>query len=126
MRKFERSDEDRRAQIVAELRAEEEALGEEHGVLVSAFEAFNARLDRYNTQLEEARGFVEDMVAALDAYMSEKSEKWQEGEKGQAYEAWKGALEAEEFEDVEAFEVPDLPDLQHADTLEALQSEVEE
>ncbi|MFP3443222.1 hypothetical protein R0K18_36360, partial [Pantoea sp. SIMBA_133] len=74
---------------------------------------FNERIDAYNEQLEEARGFAEDMVSEIDSYMSDRSERWQDGDTGPAYSDWKSEWENVALDELEHVEVPELPSTDH-------------
>ncbi|GAA5666125.1 hypothetical protein Brsp07_04634 [Brucella sp. NBRC 14130] len=118
MKKLSKQDIARRDAIIRKLADAALRLAAEHEALSDAVEKFNGRIDEYNEQLEEARGFAEDMVSEMDNYMSERSERWQDGDTGQAYSDWKSEWENVELDELEHVEVPELPSTDHGDALE--------
>lgn len=123
MKQFSRQDIARRDLIMDDLNAAVAGIDEVWPALEEAIQAVNVKIDAYNEALGAARGFTEDMVSAIDAYMSEKSEKWLDGEAGQSFTEWKSGIESESLDDLEHIEVPDKPEPDDAATLEGLATE---
>lgn len=126
MRAFSKGDMAERDELTAELRVLAIEVEQAHADVVDAVEAFNGKLDAYNAKAADARDFVEGLRGQIEDYMGGRSDKWREGEKGEAYQSWQQALDDVALDDVEPIEWADLPDLGHADTLDNVQSEVEE
>jgi hypothetical protein len=124
MKKLSKRDEERRAEIKAELEAAEIEVTsaiEEVNLLIDGKLA--AAIDTYNQAVNNLDGLRDDVVAAMEEYAGDRSEKWQEGDAGQSYEEWKSEwenLDATELDKVEHIEVPEF---NHAEALEALPSE---
>lgn len=123
MKQFSRQDIARRDRIIDDLNAAVAAIDEVWPALEEAIQAVNEKIAAYNEAVGAARGFAEDMVSTIDAYMSEKSEKWIDGEAGQSFSEWKSGIENEDMDDLDAMEVPDKPEPDHAATLEGLATE---
>ncbi len=114
-------------------------LQELHGKLVDAIAVYNAALavargelmlayNAYNSTVNEAKGFADDIASVNQEIYDERSEKWQESEKGEAAKEWIDeweSAELEEFEDPfadeEELEAPDCV----SEKLEALNVEPE-
>lgn len=106
-------------------------------VLEGAVEKFNTALDdlwqkvedaeaKYNTVVQEANEWRENIASEIEEFIQEKSDKWQEGDKGQAYVEWHTQYDAIELQDVD-LERPEslsLDDGDQADILEELDEEL--
>lgn len=88
----------------------------------TAIDALEAAVASYNDVLEEARGFVADIVAQGEEDIDDKSERWQEGERGEAARAWVDEWECAQLDDVElpTIDLLEIADDDHASTLETL------
>ena len=125
MKSLSKADEARRAAIRDRLVNGEASLADGHADLLVAIGIYNAKINEYNEALEEARGFVADIVNEIDSYITEKSERWQEGDTGQAFSAWKDEWEALDLEDLEPEPEPDLPEPTPGQELDDVKSEPE-
>lgn len=125
MDKLKSADIKRRDELAGRLRDSEEVLKAEHAEMTTAIEKFNAALDQHNEIINEASGWRDDLVSAIDEYVGDKSDKWQEGDKAASIGEWKSELEGMDFGEVEHVECPDLPDMLHADTLDEMQTEAQ-
>lgn len=92
MRRLTRDQIDRKAALVARLRASGNALE-------TACAAYNARVqeeheilqavvDKHNETLEEAVDLAREITSDLENYHADKSEKWQESSKGEEFCEW--------------------------------------
>lgn len=52
------------------------------------WEAIEAAKEKYNTALDDALNFTDQVSNEMTDYFEERSEKWQESEKGDAYREW--------------------------------------
>ena len=90
--------------------------------IAHANDTIAAALDTYGEIVEEARGFVTDIVSQAEDDFSEKSERWQEGDNGQAAREWIDTWESLELEDATAEDIAEIeceiPD--HAGDFDAL------
>ena len=91
-----------------------------------AWDGVAGALEAYNSVIQEANAFREQVAADQQSYIDDRSEKWQESDAGQAYEAWKqeweGTLDELQMDPPQEAEEPDLS---AADTLEGLPEQVE-
>lgn len=124
MKSLSKHDTARVSELTEKLNAEFAKLQNEHNVLSEAVAKYNSVIEAFNETIQEARGFAEDIVSEIDAYMSDRSEKWLEGERGEAYEAWKSEWENVSLEDLEPVEEPAEPDYD-CDVLDGLPLEPE-
>lgn len=88
------------------------AASEAHDVLLAkiaeAWPAFEGAVTAYNDNVQAYNEEIDQVVADIDAFMSEKSERWQQGEAAQAYEAWKADLEEKKIETIDDLEEPEI------------------
>ncbi|WNM70219.1 hypothetical protein [Myxococcus phage Mx1] len=110
MKKLDKKQTQRQLELV-------KSLGNKAGDLREAITVFNEklaaarveveeRLKDYNEALDEARGFRDDVVADMEAYVDERSEKWQDSDAGSAYISWKDSWEQLDLEDA-SLDIPD-------------------
>jgi len=90
--------------------------------LQTAIDAITDAVAAYNEVLEEARGFVADIVSQAEEDFSDKSERWQEGERGEAARSWIDEWETTLLNDID---VPDIDRIEidaedHAGALKTL------
>jgi hypothetical protein len=64
------------------------------------FSSVREAIDDYQTVVDEARSFAEEIAGDIAGYMDEKSEKWLESDRGQAFEQWKS-----EWENIDIYDV---------------------
>jgi len=77
-----------------------EEINTARAALTTAVETANAAIEHaqtalaaYETSIDNAHSFAEDIVREIESYMDERSEKWHEGNSGEAYAQWKSAWE---------------------------------
>jgi hypothetical protein len=76
----------------------------------------------YNSEVEEAEKFREDIYTEQQEYFEEKSENWQQGERGEEYSSWMESWRDAQFSTIEIDEPVELeiPDMDHAQELDSL------
>jgi len=108
----------------------EEEVDAECRAIENAVEAINAAHTRYNEMVQEAHGFIEDIISERENEFDDKSERWQEGDRGQAARSWIDSLQEslDELCDLEpiVIELPDGADYpDHAAVMDDLPEEME-
>lgn len=90
-----------------------------HTTAVTAIQAHNLAVAKYNEIIDEVVGFGEDIAREIEGYMDERSEAWLDGDKGQAYEEWKDIWDdlGSRLDVMDGIEISDLPQHENADTL---------
>lgn len=83
--------------------------------LKEAVDQYNELIGAYNEVLNEAKGFLEDLVSEGESYRDDKSERWQESDAGLEHANWIDEIEQfgsdlEELELLEEIEVPEFAD----------------
>lgn len=124
MKSLSKADEARRAELIANFELADVAIDK---VLVEINnlidEQLNPAIDRYNELVVEATAFRDDVVAAIDEYIGERSDKWLESDKGQAYASWKSEWESFDTSELETVEALQSPDTEHGQNLDGLPPE---
>ena len=120
MNKLSKEDIARRDEIMEDLENQKEIIEAEWLKVTSAAAVYNAAVGRYNEHVAEATSFADDMVNAMEDYISEKSEKWADGDKGQAYDSWKSEWESVDLTEIDLFEPEHDVQFDHKETLENL------
>jgi len=132
--KLTRSEQNRRDylrdQLIEAKNHLEEEVDAECRAIENAVEAINAAHTRYNELVQEAYGFVEDIISEREGEFDYKSERWQEGDRGEAARAWIDSLQEslDELTDLEpvVIELPDGADYpDHAAVMDDLPEEME-
>ena len=117
----------RREELAETIRKHKDTLNEAidsfNGAIQTAWAEVNYALGDYNTAVNEANDFQQEIASEIDNFISDKSEKWQEGERGEAYTAWKEIWE----EELETFDLdqPDGLDELDEDVADALDERAE-
>lgn len=106
------------------------AITEANAKIEEANELVAAAREAYNSVLEDARNFRDDIVSRVQDEVNERSEKWQEGDKGQAATVFVEAWENLDLDDLDEDDLstPTItePDPAHRNELEEMQAEPEE
>lgn len=85
-----------------------------------------AAIDGYNSAVQDAKEFAEQIACDAQAFIDDRSERWVESDAGKDYVAWKDEWEGAELEEI-SVELPDEfeePEMSAADVLEQLAEEV--
>jgi hypothetical protein len=94
-------------------------MGEAWAAVEAAIEAYNAKLndewgnglgpvaEDYNSAVADANAWRQDVVAAIDQFMGDRSEKWQESDAAQRYSAWRDEFD-HDFDEFSADQPEDL------------------
>ena len=85
-----------------------------------AFVHVQAAADVYNSLIEEAKEWAENIASQIEDYIQERSAQWQDGEQGQAYDAWRLEYEGV-FLDPADIEAPDPLDWDGEDAASILE-----
>jgi uncharacterized protein YukE len=120
MKHLSKEQNDQRTALVNDLRTTEEEMVEAHGSVVSAVEALNALVAKYNEKLSEAETWRDGITSDMEAYVDERSDKWQEGDAGSEYSEWMDTFADLSFEAMEEVTAPDLPEFELAQQIEDL------
>jgi chromosome segregation ATPase len=107
----------------------EQAILEYNEKLSEAFGKVQAHAQEVNSAIQKARELVEEVVADIGEYMSERSEKWHNTEQGTSYQNWVDEWQGLAMNDLDFVQPEELdPDdsgEQAASDLEALPEEPE-
>lgn len=66
----------------------EESIMVYNAATAEAYNALQIVIDGYNTELENEKGWTEDINSLIQEYIDHRSDVWQDGDKGQAVTAW--------------------------------------
>jgi hypothetical protein len=132
MKRISKTDAKRRQEILGRLDKVAEELTTAHKTFLAAVtEASTPLIDtrnRYNSIVEEANGFRDDIAGAIDSYIDERSDKWREGDAASSYDEWRDAWQEELDEAELPFDFDDLREgeleLTAPDKLRDLEEEV--
>lgn len=110
MKKITKADQARLDEVSAALQTKakklEDAVTLYNAKLAELFAPVQAAVDEFNTELNAAREFRDEVVQRMDDYASDKSDKWSESESGENFASWKSQWEELELDDLEV-EEPD-------------------
>lgn len=125
MKKLSKVDELRRNEIAKKI-------DEKYALLIDAIKDANKAIERlneirsdYNETINEAGGFVEDMVSVMDEYIDDRSENWPDTENGSLYIEWHDTYENFESTEIEEFPLIEEPDNEVSENLLNLPSSPE-
>lgn len=114
---FTRSDIVRQDAICARLDTERVlvavALAKYNAIVAAAQAEANITVEQYNEVLEEARGFLEDIVDQANDDFGDKSERWQDSDRGEEVRDWIDEINdaRNDIDDLELLETEDNADL---------------
>jgi uncharacterized protein YukE len=125
VKKLSKDDKSRRDEIIGDFKRKWADVDEQAAVVQQEIDKLNEKIALYNGVIDEAHGFRDDMISAMDDYIGERSEKWADGDAGQAYSSWYDEWQGFDPVEVDAVEDFDLEEPDHADVLEALPEQPE-
>lgn len=92
MNSLTRTESTRKAELVAKLEAARERLDDAFRVfnvgVKALFETLDAAVTEYNTVVEEAEEFRDDIHSAMESFAEEHTEKWPQSARGQNHIEW--------------------------------------
>ena len=127
--RLDRSEQQRKVAIVELLKSKANALDEvvvaANNAIENAVANVNTAIEAYNSALEDAQSFVDEVRDRLQTEHDDKSERWQESERASAAQAYISSFELSlDALDVVEVDAIDLT-FDHAEQVEGLPEEVE-